>query len=112
VQAELLAVVGPWSAARGFYLAGGTAVALWLGHRRSIDFDFFGDDALSAPRRFVNELAAVLKDPIVERQVSRGTVYLESRSVTMSWFATATRCCDRRPAGSAPWSPPLTIWPP
>ena len=25
----------------GFYLAGGTAVALQLGHRDSIDFDFF-----------------------------------------------------------------------
>jgi len=34
----------------------------------------------------VNELAASLTDPIIERQVSRGTVYLECRRVTMSWF--------------------------
>lgn len=29
--------------ASSFYLAGGTALALQLGHRRSIDFDFFSD---------------------------------------------------------------------
>jgi len=28
-----------------FYLAGGTGLALQLGHRRSVDFDFFGDSA-------------------------------------------------------------------
>lgn len=28
----------------GFYLAGGTALALQLGHRRSVDFDFFAPD--------------------------------------------------------------------
>lgn len=28
---------------KGFYLAGGTALALQLGHRRSIDLDFFSD---------------------------------------------------------------------
>jgi hypothetical protein len=27
--------------AQGFYLAGGTALALWLGHRRSVDLDLF-----------------------------------------------------------------------
>ena len=28
----------------GFYLAGGTALALQLGHRRSVDFDFFSQE--------------------------------------------------------------------
>lgn len=32
-------------AAADFYLAGGTALALWHGHRRSIDFDFFRAEA-------------------------------------------------------------------
>ena len=35
---ELLSRVGE---ARTFYLAGETALALFLGHRRSNDFDFF-----------------------------------------------------------------------
>ena len=38
---------------RGFVLYGGTALALHLGHRQSVDFDFFGnrplDPALLAP---------------------------------------------------------------
>jgi len=40
-----------WSALRsasslGFVLYGGTAIALRLGHRTSIDFDFFSDSPL------------------------------------------------------------------
>ena len=31
-----------------FYLAGGTGLALWLGHRRSIDFDFFTAEPFDA----------------------------------------------------------------
>ena len=38
-QQELL----PWVSQfrREFYLVGGTAIALYLGHRKSIDFDLF-----------------------------------------------------------------------
>lgn len=35
------------SAFDGFYLAGGTALALQLGHRVSVDFDFFSPDEIS-----------------------------------------------------------------
>jgi hypothetical protein len=35
------------SVERGFVLYGGTAISLHLGHRRSIDFDFFHDQALA-----------------------------------------------------------------
>jgi len=34
-------------AADGFYLAGGTGLALWLGHRRSVDLDFFSREMFS-----------------------------------------------------------------
>ncbi len=37
VQSELLPVVSHFS--KDFYLVGGTAIALYLGHRASIDFD-------------------------------------------------------------------------
>lgn len=40
-QRVCLRTVGPAATALGFHLAGGTAVALHLGHRRSIDFDWF-----------------------------------------------------------------------
>jgi hypothetical protein len=38
-QVELLSHLKSFR--RSFYLAGGTAIALYLGHRRSIDFDLF-----------------------------------------------------------------------
>ena len=38
-QVELLPLVGEFK--REYYLVGGTAIALYLGHRRSIDFDLF-----------------------------------------------------------------------
>ncbi|MFH1456820.1 MAG: nucleotidyl transferase AbiEii/AbiGii toxin family protein [Patescibacteria group bacterium] len=40
-QTELLPIVK--SFAKDFYLVGGTAIALQIGHRRSIDFDLFTD---------------------------------------------------------------------
>lgn len=40
---ELLRFIGQQSFARRFYLAGGTALALRLGHRRSVDLDFFSE---------------------------------------------------------------------
>jgi predicted nucleotidyltransferase component of viral defense system len=38
---EVLRAIGECAFARRFYLAGGTALALRLGHRRSVDLDFF-----------------------------------------------------------------------
>lgn len=43
-QNELLDLVKVFS--KNFYLVGGTAIALQLGHRRSIDFDLFTEKAL------------------------------------------------------------------
>jgi hypothetical protein len=40
-QARILGDLGGDLAGRGFYLAGGTAVALHLGHRISVDLDWF-----------------------------------------------------------------------
>jgi predicted nucleotidyltransferase component of viral defense system len=40
---ELLRFIGQQPFARRFYLAGGTALALRLGHRRSVDLDFFSE---------------------------------------------------------------------
>lgn len=49
---QLLGYIGAQPFSRRFYLAGGTALALRLGHRRSIDLDFFSlqDDVLTATR--------------------------------------------------------------
>jgi hypothetical protein len=44
-QIGILGGLSGFSAVGSFYLAGGTALALRHGHRRSIDFDFFRQDA-------------------------------------------------------------------
>jgi hypothetical protein len=43
--AAILGAIGPTCESLGFYLAGGTAVALRLGHRRSVDLDWFSGNA-------------------------------------------------------------------
>ncbi len=43
-QSELLLLIQQFK--KTFYLVGGTAIALHLGHRRSIDFDLFSDKIL------------------------------------------------------------------
>jgi len=43
-QVELLPLIKLFS--KQFYLVGGTAIALYLGHRRSIDFDLFNSRSL------------------------------------------------------------------
>jgi predicted nucleotidyltransferase component of viral defense system len=40
---HLLAAIGQQPFASHFYLAGGTALSLQIGHRRSMDFDFFAE---------------------------------------------------------------------
>jgi len=49
-QKELLPLIRQFS--REYYLAGGTAVALHIGHRRSIDFDLFKDEIIKAARKY------------------------------------------------------------
>jgi hypothetical protein len=47
-QVELLPYLKSYQ--RSFYMVGGTAVALYLGHRRSIDFDLFTQTQLNKSR--------------------------------------------------------------
>ena len=54
-QLDLLPVIKLFK--REFYLVGGTAIALHLGHRRSIDFDLFKQHRLVLSR-ILNKLAA------------------------------------------------------
>jgi hypothetical protein len=44
----------------GFYLAGGTALALQIGHRVSVDFDLFSDDAID--RALLPQVRRVFSD--------------------------------------------------
>lgn len=72
--------------ALGFYLAGGTALALQLGHRTSVDFDWFRTGAMFDPL----EMAAQIRDagvPLRVESTSPGTVHGRVEDVRVSWIA-------------------------
>lgn len=50
----------------GFYLAGGTALAIQLGHRRSVDLDWFTPNKIPDPLR----LAADVRQPLPDFEVT------------------------------------------
>ncbi len=56
VQREALATLGACARRAGFHLAGGTAVAIHLGHRQSIDLDWFTPSALDEPLALAERL--------------------------------------------------------
>lgn len=55
-QKKVLHQLGPIVDQDGFYLGGGTAIALQLGHRRSIDFDWFTDQLFDNPHQYSGNL--------------------------------------------------------
>jgi len=84
-QQGLLRRLGPLAARRGFYLGGGTAVAIHLGHRRSVDLDWFTGEPLTEPLR----LAAALREagvPVAVEAVEAGTLHGEADGVRLSFL--------------------------
>ena len=67
-----------------FYLAGGTALALRHGHRRSIDFDFFRPTAFD-----VQDLALALEiqlpQPVAISKARQTSVIFPGRTVPTKW---------------------------
>ena len=66
-QLELLPVMSQFK--REYYLVGGTAIALYIGHRRSIDFDMFKLTAINHKRN-LDRLTASGLNPVVTRRVT------------------------------------------
>ena len=83
-QHRVLARLGRAASQRGFYLAGGTALALRLGHRRSIDFDWF----CNSPLDDVLRLARTLQDaaPLKVERTERGTLHASVFKVRVSFM--------------------------
>lgn len=65
-QVDLLPLVANFK--REFYLVGGTAIALQIGHRRSIDFDLFKNKPLKHTL-LINKIASYNYQYIVTRRV-------------------------------------------
>jgi len=69
---------------QGFYLAGGTALALQIGHRQSHDFDFFSQTGGVTPiRAWLNEKFADL----LIRDEDELTIHAEISGVKVSFIA-------------------------
>ena len=84
-QHKALRLLGPRTAPDGFYLAGGTAIALHLGHRRSVDFDWFRAAPLAEPLQLALEIRQA-GIPFVTGQVARSTLYGTVYGVRVSFF--------------------------
>jgi predicted nucleotidyltransferase component of viral defense system len=80
---EHLALLGRSAILKDAYLAGGTGCALQLGHRFSIDFDFFTDKQFE-PKRVAAELADVAAFEVEE--LSQGTILGKFKGTKFSLF--------------------------
>ncbi|TNF37675.1 MAG: hypothetical protein EP329_02490 [Deltaproteobacteria bacterium] len=84
-QQRVLGELGPVAMAAGYYLGGGTAVALHVGHRQSIDLDWFRPAPLDAPL----ELASEIRDaglPLDVSSVAPGTLHGRCGAVRVSFL--------------------------
>ncbi|MBN2146389.1 MAG: nucleotidyl transferase AbiEii/AbiGii toxin family protein [Anaerolineales bacterium] len=82
-QENVLAQLGGWLTDQGYYLAGGTALAIYYGHRRSVDLDWF--TAARIPDVLV--LAQRIREtgvPFVTGQYAPGTLYGQISDVRIS----------------------------
>jgi len=82
-QREAIGWLAPLLAARQMYLAGGTAVALQLGHRRSVDLDWFSSQPIDDPMALAQDLRSA-RVPFVTGSVARGTLHGQVLGVRVS----------------------------
>lgn len=80
-----LASLGAVVAEQGFHLVGGTAVALHLGHRRSVDLDWFTTQRLTEPQALAASIRAGGVDLEIE-SVARGTFHGQVQGVRVSFL--------------------------
>ncbi len=73
-QGKVLRQLGQLMTARQFYLGGGTAIALYLGHRQSVDLDWFTHERIEDVAALAGELRHS-NVAFATRSVSRGTLH-------------------------------------
>lgn len=87
-QREVLRQLGPVAHALGFYLAGGTAAAIHLGHRQSLDLDWLTRHTIADPLELARDVqgrGVDLRVSSADRRTLHGAVsgvrvsFLESR---------------------------------
>jgi hypothetical protein len=84
-QIKVLKALGPHMASKGFYLAGGTALALHYGHRISIDLDWFTMQPFEDSFLLAQALRNSGLDLQIE-QVSQGTLHGSIQGVRVTFL--------------------------
>ena len=82
---ELLRCLSPLLAKDGFYLAGGTALALRLGHRVSVALDFFSPSSFD-PDQLYLKLQTLGKGPLHIFQQTLGSLCIEMQQTKVEFF--------------------------
>jgi len=83
-QLNAIKIIGACLTSKQFYLAGGTALAIYFGHRQSVDLDWFTAD-LNHPL----QLAQTLRDcqiPFITDHTEEGTLYGSVESIRISFL--------------------------
>lgn len=70
---------------KGFYLAGGTALALQLDHRTSLDFDFFIRKQFSS-EKLLADLKKVFPEKVEEVSRAKDSLFVRIEGVSISFF--------------------------
>lgn len=83
---EVLHAIGKQPFTRRFYLAGGTALALQIGHRRSVDLDFFSstDEVGVSTRQEIIQTLSPLSPQVIEN--TGGNLLLIIHGVRTGFF--------------------------
>lgn len=84
-QLQVLREMAPFTVDQKFYLGGGTALATFMGHRRSVDLDWFSQERISDSMA----LAQSLRDaniPFSTDQTATGTLHGQVEGVRVSFL--------------------------
>ncbi len=84
-QVAVLNWVGGLLTPPHFYLAGGTAVAIYYGHRRSVDLDWFTSRPLADPLQFAGLLQGQ-GVPFVTESTDQGTLHGQVNGIRVSFL--------------------------
>lgn len=84
-QQDVLRQFGRLAQELGYYLGGGTAVAIHLGHRRSVDLDWFTERRMGDPMRLATQIQEEGVGLQV-RNVDRGTLHATVGTVRLSFL--------------------------
>lgn len=82
-QFKLLKRLGQFLSGHGLYLAGGTAIALRLGHRKSVDLDWFSPVSIDEPASWAYKIKSAGMTPL-SVNIDKGTFYATIGGVRIS----------------------------